>query len=207
MNTAKRLVRLEHLLQQIEQGKDVAKRDLKSALTDHEWIEYEDRWAAELENRDQDLPKEIEKYLDLKRQATLALARANRHHYRKTGSKNPGVAKKMYELQDALVERALEHLKELLASKRGMVVWLTVDEPFESVDAAIDARVMPQLITSRTASCVMRSPDGQWSIRQLKQEAIESAIFSLKFLPTDEPVSIPTLGVKKRKLDFSKFKV
>lgn len=207
MNTSKRLARLEHLLQQIEHGKDVAKRDLKSALTDAEWIEYERHKAAELENRNQEPPTELEKYLDLKKQADLARARANRHYHRKTGSKNPGISKKMYESQDALVERALEHLKELLASKREMVAWLTVDGPFDSLDAAIDARVMPQLITSRTASCSMRSPDGQWSIRQLKQGAIESAIFSLTFVPTDEPVSIPTLGVKKRKLDFSKFKV
>lgn len=206
MDTSKRLARLESLLQQMEQGKDVAKRDLKSALTDNEWIEYEKRRAAELENRNLDLPKELEKYLDLKKQATLALARANRHHYRKTGSKNPSIAKKMFESQDTLVERALEYLREQLASNRGLIVWLAIEEPFDSVDTAIDARVMPQVITSRTARCSMRSPDGRWSIRQLKQEAIESAIFSINFVPADEPIAIPTMGVKK-KYDFSNFKI
>lgn len=205
MDTSKRLTRLESLLQQMEQGMDVAKRDLKSALTDDEWIEYEERRAAEMENRNQEPPNELQRYLDLKRQASLAQARAIRHSNR-TGQKDFAKIRRMHERYDHLTELALEYLKEQLARNDGLMGWLTSEEPYGCATTAIEANVMPQVITSRTARCSMRSPDGQWSIRQLKQEAIESAIFSINFVPDDEPIAIPTMGMKK-KYDFSNFKV
>jgi hypothetical protein len=205
MMASKRLARLEHLLKQMEQGIDVAKRDLKSVLTADEWQEYEERRAAEMENRDLEPPKELQQYLDLKKQATLAQARWTRQRNR-PGPKNHTKIKQMYESYDHLAERALECLKEQLSMNRGLLSWLCSEEPFSCVMDAIDASVMPQVITSRTARNSMRSPEGQWSIRELKQDAIDSAIFSIKFTPTDEPITVPSIGVKK-KFDFSGFKV
>ena len=205
MKASKRLARLEHLLKQMEQGIDVAKRDLKSVLTADEWQEYEERRAAEMENRDLEPPKQLQKYLDLKKQATLAHGRAIRHSER-PGPKNYKKIRQMYESYDHLTERALEYLKEQLSMNRGLLAWLFSEEPFSCVMDAIDENVMPLVITSRTARNSMRSPEGQLSIRGLKKNAIDSAIFSIKFIPSEEPITMPSIGVKK-KFDFSGFKV
>ena len=202
----KRLARLQCLLDRMEQGLDVAKRDLKSALTEEEWLTYEERRAEELENRNIEPPPKIKKYLNFKAKADLALARANAYHQRPFDSKNRATERKMYEHHSHLVDCALEYLSECLVSNQGLAVWLTVEEPFSNVLEAIRGNVMPQAITSRTSRCSSRSPYGQLSIRELKKDTIESAIFSLTEQPVVELITLPS-AIAKSRLDFSKFKV
>ena len=75
MNDEKRRARLVELLSRLESGVDVATRDMKSVLTEDQFIRYEDLWDAEKSNRKIDKPPAIKKYEAMVKQAYAAEAR------------------------------------------------------------------------------------------------------------------------------------
>ncbi len=205
MNPTKLLARLEFLRSQLEGGKDVAKRDLKNVLTEVEWRSYEERRNNELESRSQQPPTEIKKYGEMKKVADLAFARAQAHYLKNPIHVNKAKNRRMYERHDHHTERALEYLNECLGRNLGLMAWLYVEEPHASVKAAIDAMVLPRLVTTRTHLHAASSPESKSSIGDMKLEAIDSALFSLSPEASQESDWPEISKVKKR--DFSKFKV
>ncbi len=205
LNPTKRRARLEFLRSQMEGGMDVPKRDLKNVLTEVEWRSYEERRNNELESRSPQPPTEIKKYGEMKKVADLAFARAQAHYLKNPLNVNKAKNRRMYERHDHDNERALEYLKECLGRNLGLTAWLYVEEPHVSVKAAIDAMVLPKLVTTRTHLHAASAPEPKSSIRDMKLEAIHSALFSLSPEASQESDWPEISKVKKR--DFSKFKV
>ena len=205
LNPNKRIARLEHLRTQLDAGVDVAKRDLKNVLTESEWQSYEERRRNELESRNPEPPKEIKKYAAMKKVADLAFARAQAHYLKDQINVDKAKNYRMYQVHDHLVERALEYLKESLGKNRGLEVWLCAEEPHGSVSDAIAAMVLPKLVTTRTHRQAPSSPEPQFSIRDMKLDAINSALCSLSSDAFQE-LNLPMIS-RSKKWDFSKFKV
>lgn len=204
LNTSKRLARLEYLRAQLEGGSDVAKRDLKNALTEAEWLSYEERRKNELESRNVEMPKELKKYASLKKNADLAFSRAQAYYSRNPMRVNHTKNYRMYEIHSDLNERAMEYLRERLGVNRSLRAWLDSGESFDSVSKSIDAMVLPKLITTRTHRRAATSPEPRFSIRDMKLDAIESALLSIS---SDASEEAPWPEIKKTKRDFSKIKV
>jgi hypothetical protein len=205
LNPTKRLARLEYLRTQLKGGTDVAKRDLKNVLTEQEWCAYEERRKNELQSLAQKAPKQIKKYASMKKVADLAFARAEAHSIKNPASLNRAKNHRMYEIHDHYSKRALEYLKECLGQNLGLIEWLYAEEPHRSVVEAINANVLPKLVTTRTILHTASRPMPKSSIRDMKIDAINSALDSLSGEPSQELDWLEISQVKKR--DFSKFKV
>jgi len=205
LNPTKRLARLEYLRTQLACGVDVAKRDLKNVLTESEWQSYEERRRNELENRKPELPAKLKKYAAMKKSADLAFARFQAHYTKDRINFDKVKNHRLYEKHDHLVERALEYLNESLGQNRGLMAWLYAEEPHGDVDEAIAAMVLPKLVTTRTNLHAASSPEPKLSIRNMKLDAIESAIYSLSPEAPQE-FDLPKVSASK-KFDFSKIKV
>lgn len=205
LNPTKRLARLKYLRTQLGRGVDVAKRDLKNVLTEFEWQSYEERRRDELENRKPELPTKLKKYAAMKKSADLAFARAQAHYIKDRINFDRAKNHQLYGIHDHLVERALEYLYESLGQNRGLIAWLFAEEPHGDVDEAMAAMVLPKLVTTRTHLHAASSLESKSSIRDMKIDAIDSALNSLTGEASQEHDWPETSQVKKH--DFSKLKV
>jgi len=201
----KRLPRLQKLLLRLKKGVDVQSRDLQSALTDAEWDEFNSWWAAEKGNRNLTPPKELIRYLEQKKLVDLAFARYYKNAGRPVTKRNSLTSNKTEQDAEHIAERVLEYIREQLSVNPSLMIWLIAVEPFGTVEDSLSANVLPMVCTSRTVTSEKRVPMGKLSKRALKVQILEKAIACLEDKDTLEQVVVTR--DKKRKLDFSGFKV
>jgi len=149
MNDEKRRARLVELLSRLESGVDVATRDMKSVLTEDQFIRYEDLWEAEKSNRKIDKPPAIKKYEAMVKQAYAAEARLQRYKNR-GASQIPVVQKRMIDEPDNLSESAYLYFIEIINSGyRSYFDYRTIPDDGSSPSSPCE---LPLVIGSKSGS-------------------------------------------------------
>lgn len=194
MSNTKRIKRLQTLIERINDGEDVARRDLKLALTADEWKDYE---ASVEQSRSMkkfilEVPAELKKYAQLLKKADFLHDRAEAM----ARNGNPNVRKRLFEQSEAEYGKAFEFLGEALRISPEIVMWL--DREFsltpEKNCSPVPASV-PRLITSvsgyREKGCKSFVKNG----RSLKFDALQSSL-KLCLTGNEHPTSIESQTIK-----------
>ena len=178
---AKRLTKLEGLLERLQRGKTVQNRTLQTWLTDDEYVVLVATREEQQELRDEfaEKPQEIVRYEALLKAALFTDNRAE--SFSQKG--NFESARKLRNIGEGQFEKALEHLEENLAVDPQLQLWL--DREFDCTPAGNigpSADEVPRVVTSRSAS---NNGGGFLSMfkaeRDLKIEAVQRAIDGLKY--------------------------
>lgn len=185
-----RLNRLIVLRDRISAGKDVARRDLKNALTEEEWEQFEEALnsPASAEPARSSRPSSLDRYVELLAKADFLYSRAESTRVtsrsRRDSMGRPG-RERLYALAEQEYERAIEYLSEVLsicdaADEYEIRAWLdrVVDFAHGAEPSPSPAGV-PRLLGSRSQHAEAHLPNKHDQKRQLKLQAIESAIASL----------------------------
>ena len=186
----KRLNRLKELFVRLKSGEDISRRDLKSALTEQQWEEFEnnnqniDIEEADASNR----PDELRTYLDLLKKAdfyyyraesTSKTERSRIDHLGRSGRK------RLFDKADTYYERAIERLNEIFSSCDGQTlneVQTHLDRPWALGDSPnLGPNHMPRVRNSRSRYSDSQSGLTKFDLkRKYKRDAIESAIAAHK---------------------------
>ncbi len=185
----RRLKRLYALQKQLTAGNDIARRDLKNALTQMEWESFENE--CEYLNSTVDFlerPAELDRYLDYLRRADFLYNRSQStkaSFQSKRDSSGRNGRERLYYSSEREYEKALIYLDELLQGYNDPSLayrvryWLDRDvdmtpgyEPF------IDQVGMPRVKGSRSHYCLDRDIKSNKydQKRQAKQQAVDNAI-------------------------------
>ena len=182
MNDAKRTKRLQALIESMNAGNDVARRDLKLALTTDEWNRYE---ASVQEQREfvamlSDVPDLLQDYVLALKRADFLYARAEGMHPRGNAQSRTS----LYHQADHAYERALERLSEILAKDPNLRMWLDRDHNDGISACSKMSPGVPRLLTSKSLNrgCDensfwrWRDPSLSVDKRQLKLAALQSSL-------------------------------
>ena len=186
----RRLKRLKELFVRLKSGEDITRRDLKNALTDEQWEEFEyNNQNIDVEEPDSsNRPDELRTYLDL-------LKKADFYYYRAESTKKTERSridhlgrsgrKRLFDTADTYYERAIERLNEIFESCDGQ----TLNEVLSHLDRSwalgdspnLGPNHMPRVRNSRSRFSDSQSGLTKFDLkRKYKRDAIESAIVALK---------------------------
>lgn len=185
--------RLERQLQRIDSGKDVARRDLETALTADEWTTYEamDEQETALKTLDE-RPAEFARYIEMLKLAdfyhTRALVTKTTKRSRRDSQGRTGVGR-LFDKGESWYEDALIHLEEIVlgadAAKRAeLLSWLDRDVEFVAGSAlGADCVNIPRVRGSKSKHA--QAPTATHNIfemrrlnkRRVLQQALDSLIF------------------------------
>lgn len=186
----KRLKRLKELFVRLKSGEDISRRDLKNALTEQQWEEFEyNNQNIDIEEPDaSNRPDELRTYLDLLKKAdfyyyraesTSKTERSRIDHLGRSGRK------RLFDKADTYYERAIERLNEIFSSCDGQTlneVQTHLDRPWALGDSPnLGPNHMPRVRNSRSRYSDSQSGLTKFDLkRKYKRDAIESAIAALK---------------------------
>jgi hypothetical protein len=186
----RRLKRLQELLIRLNSGEDIPRRDLKNALTEGQWEEFEyNNQSLKIDEPSvSDRPDELRTYLDLLKKAdfyynraefTSKTERSRIDHLGRNGRK------RLFDKADTYYERAIERLNEIFESCDSQTinnVLSHLDRPWKlGDDPNLGPNHMPRVRNSR--SRFSDSQNGMTKFerkRQNKKDVLESAIAVLK---------------------------
>jgi len=147
MNIAKRTKRLQELIEKIKAGNDVARRDLKLALTPDEWNAYEAS-VEEQKNFNEMLlqtPDPLKKYNELLKIADFSYNRAEAM----SRKGDPQIRTEMYHRAESGYEAAIQFLTDALQAQPDLQTWLDRNITVDSDNSCSSDRTsVPRLITS-----------------------------------------------------------
>jgi hypothetical protein len=114
----RRLKRLKELFVRLKSGEDITRRDLKNALTDEQWeeFEYNNQNISVVEQESGNRPQELNSYLDLLKKAdfyyyraesTSKTERSRIDHLGRYGRQ------RLFDKADTYYESAIERLNEI----------------------------------------------------------------------------------------------
>ncbi len=175
MNNAKRIKRLQTLIERVKGGEDVARRDLKLALTADEWKDYEalveqNRFKKELFL---EVPADLKKYARLLKKGDFPHSRAEAM----ARNGNPYVRRRLFEQSEAEYGKALEFLGEALQISPDLVMWL--DREFSLTPekyCSPDPTSVPRLITSVSGYREKGLESLVGKRRMIKLDALQSSL-------------------------------
>ena len=186
----KRLKRLKELFVRLKSGEDISRRDLKNALTEQQWEEFEyNNQNIDIEEPDaSNRPDELRTYLDLLKKAdfyyyraesTSKTERSRIDHLGRSGRK------RLFDKADTYYERAIERLNEIFESCDAQTlneVQTHLDRPWALGDSPnLGPNHMPRVRNSRSRYSDSQSGLTKFDLkRKYKRDAIESAIAALK---------------------------
>lgn len=186
----RRLKRLKELFVRLKSGDDITRRDLKNALTEEQWeeFEYNNQYINVEEPDSSNRPNELRTYLDLLKKAdfyynraesTSKTERSRIDHLGRSGRK------RLFDKADTYYERAIERLNEIFASCDGQTinkVLSHLDRPWQLGDSPnLGPNHMPRVRNSRSRFSDSQSGLTKFDLkRKYKRDAIESAIAVLK---------------------------
>ena len=186
----RRLKRLKELFARLKSGEDISRRDLKNALTEQQWEEFEyNNQNIDIEELDaSNRPDELRTYLDLLKKAdfyyyraesTSKTERSRIDHLGRSGRK------RLFDKADTYYERAIERLNEIFESCDGQTlneVLAHLDRPWQLGDSPnLGPNHMPRVRNSRSRFSDSQSGLTKFDLkRKYKRDAIESAIAALK---------------------------
>lgn len=193
MRDAKRQQRLRSFLEKIDRGEDVAVRDLKSALTDEEFQEYQSGWALEKERRTEPKPEKLKNYERYLKVATIANTRFD--SYTKRGNEGKKIVReKLKSDLEIASEHAYQYLLDACKRDEELILWL---------DRTLDQRGianfddLPKVITSRSTENQGRELARNVSKRQLKIQTIEAALATMEDA-VDTQESAPVVNDRRK---------
>lgn len=175
-------LKVRALLTKLANGKNVSVRDLRNTLGDSGVEEYEGMWQAELDRREMfaDKPAAIKEYEDILKQADFANNKAD-------GIKQIGARSKVINgvnsrtrlrnSAEALYERALTKLEEMISSDRSLEVWFDrqLDFGFGN-QLSIDVEGIPRVVTSRSEYKQTSGFAANVTKEDIKREILEYAL-------------------------------
>jgi hypothetical protein len=186
----RRLKRLKELFARLKSGEDISRRDLKNALTEQQWEEFEyNNQNIDIEELDaSNRPDELRTYLDLLKKAdfyyyraesTSKTERSRIDHLGRSGRK------RLFDKADTYYERAIERLNEIFESCDAQTlneVQTHLDRPWALGDSPnLGPNHMPRVRNSRSRYSDSQSGLTKFDLkRKYKRDAIESAIAALK---------------------------
>ena len=186
----RQLKRLKELFVRLKSGEDISRRDLKNALTEQQWEEFEyNNQNIDIEEPDaSNRPDELRTYLDLLKKAdfyyyraesTSKTERSRIDHLGRSGRK------RLFDKADTYYERAIERLNEIFESCDGQTineVLAHLDRPWQLGDSPnLGPNHMPRVRNSRSRYSDSQSGLTKFDLkRKYKRDAIESAIAALK---------------------------
>ena len=174
---AKRLAKLEAIVDKLRRGENVQNRQLQTWLSAEEYDQLECEWQEQLELRSElkDKPSDLKRYEAKLREAIFNYNRAE--GYSSKGKHS--TAKKFYNKSESLCEDALEILQEILHSDSTLRVWFDRDISFEvGGDLSADIVSLPRLVTSRSHEKL--SDDSRLTSKQsVKLAVVERAMHNI----------------------------
>lgn len=189
----KQIERIKYLIEILEQGEEVHKRDFDNALPKKLLGIYEAEWREQQDLRKIKVPLIVKEYEKKLQQALMWAGRAEQYNDRKTKVGTIVVDRKakqaaMSNKADSLFEDALERLQEILSTDESLRIWFDRDIHFEfGNDLSIDATGMPRLITSRSLDNVSRHGLAErFGIRDkaaIKLDVLKQALVQLQAKP------------------------
>lgn len=189
MDLVRRQARLIELLGRLRDGVDVAKRDMKAALSYAEFDSLEQQWEEQqsLRAATKQKPEEVVEYEKRLKKAEFEYGKAehfNQSSKRKRVKGNDGLRtdERGYRRAETALERLIEYLDECLARDPGLNIWFDRPVAFgAATDLALSPEAMPRVVTSRSLN---RRGDGRMvgtvSKRELKMAALERALAAIE---------------------------
>lgn len=178
MTDSKRIKRLQTLIEKMESGKDIARRDLENALTETEWNEYETAIENEkvLKKLITDTPEGLKKYSDLLKKADLLDTRAESLYPRG----NPETRKRLHQQAESAYENALQYLSEELQQHPDfrMLIDRDFDESLEKYPSS-DRQSVPRLISSASHNAQKSIDSLHDKKRNIKLSILQSSLEAL----------------------------
>ena len=175
MNEEKRKIKLQKLIHQIERGDDVALRELKSALTVDEYLEFDEICKDEKEKHAELKPPEIKKYELLLKKAVLSDSKMNIYS-KKIYKRSEVVIKKLKRSVDVTFQCALEYLQELQSTKSYLWIWMDRDVRFDFVSSPVSVYDLPRIVTSRSHLVQDRGYKVKLSKRDIKTQVLKDSL-------------------------------
>jgi len=186
----RRLKRLKELFVRLKSGEDITRRDLKNALTEEQWDEFEyNNQNINTEEPDaSNRPNELLTYLDLLKKADFYYYRAestNKTERSRIDHLGRSGRKRLFDKADTYYERAIERLNEIFESCDGQTindVLSHLDRPWQLGDSPnLGPNHMPRVRNSRSRFSDSKDGPTKFDLkRRYKQDAIENAIAVLK---------------------------
>lgn len=136
--------RLEELLNRLECGEDVAARDLKNALSDLEFQQYESEWRWIQEVKNGQIFESSSEYAALLKKGDFYNNKAESSRF------NKEARKKFARQAESTYELALEQLKADIERNPGVAS--AYDRPASTLEAGVDLSYhgMPRKVTSKS---------------------------------------------------------
>lgn len=202
MNKQKRISRIKTLIARLETGLDVSIRSLSRVLTDKQLETLKSEWKEERLNRKVQKPLAIKKYEAMIKTAIFLCGRGDRMCFLKSPSHK---IKAMFQKADRAFEQAIEFINEAIQNDGSLRPWLDRDIK----DARCDPIGIPRVIGSSSFECQNKAkvPFLTLSKRQLKIQALETALQELESEPIETPKKMNLLVRKPQKrLNFEEFR-
>lgn len=205
MNPNKAIQRIEELLTACSEGRTVSRRDLSRVLSPSLLKEFDDAWKSEKSTRKEPKPTGLVRYEALLKKGLLAFGQ----YEAKQKIVSEYQSKKLNQLAESALEKALLYAIELIQIEPELIVWFDRNP----VDVrSIDPIGMPRLVTSKSAEnqSTSRSRPMQQSKNHIKAAYLALALEELRPEPNSlEGFVAPNLGSgfkKVRKNDYGGFK-
>ena len=211
MSDARRIQRLQKLIEAMKSGDDVANRDLKNVLTNAEWSAHEldikeaRYWKSEQIN----IPQYLKRYVDLLKIPDLL-------HARTVKMKNSYKRSRLSNKSESAYARALEYLDDVLSIDMAYSMWLDRgceslrDNSYASISP--DPTSVPRLYSSSSQYALGSKFSLHDAKRKIKLSTLESSLDILLNGDTsteDTNAAIvlpPRFSIPKFKISASKLK-
>ena len=174
---AKRLAKLEGMVERLTRGENVQNRQLQTWLSDDEYEQIAADWDTQKLFREElkDKPDELKRYDDKLKKAIMMRNRSDAYHQK--GKKS--AAYKLDSKCERLCEDALEILQEIVAADASLQIWFDRNLDFGH-GSLIDASIgnLPRLVTS---SSIEKLRDDSRLVKKIdvKISVVERAIYSI----------------------------
>ena len=174
---AKRLAKLEGMVERLTRGENVQNRQLQTWLSDDEFEQIAAEWDTQKHFREElkDKPSELKRYEDKLKEAIMMRNRSDAYH--RKGKKS--AAYKLDSKCESLCEDALEILQEIVAANASLQIWFDRNLDFTH-GSLIDASLgnLPRLVTSRSIEKL--SDDSRLMKKiDIKISVVERAIYGI----------------------------
>jgi len=179
-----RIAKLRHLLALLKAGKHASNREMRKALGDSAYADFESAWREQLELRKQlkDKPDEIRDY-----EAKLKRAVFLENRARAARAKGAQGAGKLARAAEAAFDGLYENLNEMIATDGALAGWFDRDVRWDASNfpdlSSIDA---PRVVTAKSGGGIA---SGIRDIRSTKIAIIEHELERI-----ENPISEGALG-------------
>ncbi len=208
MENEKRRKRLIRCIGRLNDGVDVALRDMKSALLAEQFTAFKSEWAAQVEQRSEakEKPDAVVEYETRFKAAQFAYSKAegfNGSNSRKPKKGKDGLYthQSLFQTSQLMFEELVEYLREQLVGNPSLELWF--DRSVDDLAVGLTPEDVPRVVTSRSAN--KRGDgllNGRRSKRDIKLSALQNALAELA--EEDRLAGLSSVEVTAEKLQAAK---